>query len=143
MAKKAEEQLANSFEYVGKTHATDIDVLQACKLLASWSKDHVENLISQIEKYATEKNDAPKNLTSIHFKAGTGALDLFRDLHGLWLLTCDVEMCYIIISQAAKALRDKDLELACEQFCTYSNRQKAWLQTKIKTSASQVLVVAD
>ena len=143
LAKSAEEQLARAFEMIGKKHATDIEVLHGCKLLSSWSKDHVENLKLQIEKYGEKNIDEPKHLASVLLKTKIGSLGLLRDLHGLWLLACEVEMCYIIVSQAAKALRDKDLELMCEQFCEYANRQKIWLQTKIKNSASQTLVVAE
>jgi hypothetical protein len=143
LAKNAEEQLALAFETIGKKHATDIDVLQTCKLLSAWSKDHVENLKLQIEKYGQKNSSEPKHLASVVLKTKMGSLGLLRDLHGLWLMACEVEMCYIILSQAAKALRDKALELMCEQFCEYTNRQKMWLQTKIKTSASQTLVVAD
>ena len=142
LAKSAEEQLAMAFEAIGKKHATDIEVLQSCKVLSSWSKDHAENLSLQIEKYGQKNANEPKHLASVLLKTKMGSLALLRDLHGLWLLACETEMCYIIISQAAKALRDRELELMCEQFCEYTNRQKAWLQTKIKTSASQILVVA-
>ena len=142
LAKNAEEQLALAFHMIGKKHASDIEVLQTCKVLSSWSKDHAENLKLHIEKYGQENINEPKRLASALLKVRMGPLALLRDLHGLWLLACEAEMCYVIISQAAKALRDKELELACEQFCEYTNRQKAWLQTKIKTSASQILVVA-
>jgi hypothetical protein len=143
LVKNAEEQLALAFEMIGKKHATDIEVLHGCKLLSRWSKDHVENLKLQIEKYGEKNIDEPKHLASVLLKTKMGSLALLRDLHGLWLLACEVEMCYMIIPQAAKALRDKELELMCEQFCEYTNRQKAWLQTKIRNSASQILVVAD
>ena len=143
LVKNAEKQLALAFEMIAKKHSTDIEVLHSCKLLSRWSKDHVENLKMQIEKYGQKKADEPKHLASVLLKTKMGSLGLLRDLHGLWLLVCEVEMCYIIVSQAAKALRDKDLELMCEQFCEYANRQKIWLQTKIKNSASQTLVVAE
>ena len=142
LVESAEEYLANAFEKTGRKHAVDIDVLQACKTLASWSRDHVENIRLQIEKYGRKKDDEPGDLSSVLLKSRMGAMGLLRDLHGLWLMTCEVEMCYIIIGQAAKALRDKDLELLCEQNCTYTNRQKAWLQTKIRTSSSQTLVAS-
>lgn len=139
---KAEEELASCLEKATLKHATDIDVMTTCKILASWSKDHVENLKLKSEKYGVKKHDEPSQLASIALKTKMGSLGLLRDMHGLWLMACEVEMCYIILSQAAKALRDKELILLCEEYCGFTNRQKAWLQTKIKTSASQTLVAA-
>ena len=143
LAKTAEEQLALAFEMIGKKHAVEIDVLHNCKLLSSWSKDHAENLKAQMEKYGEKKINEAKDISSALFNTKMGSLALLRDLHGLWLLACEVEMCYIILSQAAKALRDRELELLSEQCCEHTGRQKAWLQTKIKTAASQILVVAE
>jgi hypothetical protein len=72
-----------------------------------------------------------------------GALGLLGNLQGLWLMAGEVEMGYIILNQAAQALRDKELELSCRQLETQTHRQKAWLLTKIKHAASQTLVVAE
>jgi hypothetical protein len=143
LIRSAEEKLALAFERVGKQHAVEIDVLQMCKLFASWSLDHVENLKPVIEVYGENKDDEAKDLFSALFETRMGALGLLRDLQGLWLMTCEVEICYKIIILAAQALRDKDLELGCEQFVSQTLRQKAWLHTKISHSASQTLVVAE
>jgi hypothetical protein len=139
----AEEKLAQAFERVGKKHAVDVDVLQTCKLFASWSLDHAENLKLMVEKYDAKKDDEAKDLSAVLFENRMGALGLLRDLHALWLMASEVEICYKIILQAAQALRDKELELSCEQFSSHTLRQKAWLLTKIRHSASQTLVVAE
>jgi hypothetical protein len=143
LIRSAEQKLAQAFERVGKQHAVEIDVLQMCKLFASWSLDHTENLKLLIEKYGEKKDDEPKDLSSALFETRMGALGLLRDLQGLWLLTGEVEICYIILNQAAQALRDRELELSCRQFGTQTHRQKSWLLTKIKHAASQTLVVAE
>ena len=142
LVRSAEEKLAQAFERVGKQHATEVDVLQTCKLLASWSLDHAENLKLMIEKYGEKKDDEAKDLSAALFETRMGALGLLRDLHGLWLMASEVEMCYTVILQAAQGLRDKELELACKEFSAQTIRQKAWLTTKIKHSASQTLIVA-
>lgn len=143
LIRRAEEKLAEAFERVGKQHAVEIDVLHMCKLFSSWSLDHVENLKLLVEKYGEKKNDEPKELSSVLIETRMGALGLLRDLQGLWLMASEVEMCYIILNQAAQALRDKELELSCRQFGTKTHRQKSWLLTKIKHAASQTLVVAE
>jgi hypothetical protein len=143
LIRNAEEQLAKAFEKTGKQHAVEIDVLQTCKLFASWSKDHAENIKILIEKYGEKTDDEAKDLSSALFETRMGALGLLRDLQGLWLMAGQVELSYIILNQAAQALRDKELELSCRQFGTQTYRQKSWLLTKIKHAASQTLVVVE
>jgi hypothetical protein len=143
LIRRAEEKLAGAFERVGKQHALEIDVLQMCKLFASWSLDHAENLKLLIEKYGEKKDDEPADLSSALFETRMGALGMLRDLQALWLMTGEMEIYYIILNQAAQALRDKQLELSCRQFGTQTHRQKSWLLTKIKHAASQTLVVAE
>jgi hypothetical protein len=143
LIRRAEEKLAEAFERVGKQHAVEIDVLQMCKLFASWSLDHAENIRLLIEKYGEKKDDEPKDLSAALFEMRMGALGMLRDLQGLWLMAGEVELCYIILNQAAQALRDKELELSCRQFGTQTYRQKSWLLTKIKHAASQTLVAAE
>jgi hypothetical protein len=143
LIRRAEEQLAEAFEKAGRQHALEIDVLQMCKLFASWSKDHAENIQFLIKKYGEKKDDEPHDLFSAVIETRMGALGMLRDLQGLWLMAGEVEMCYIVLLQAAQALRDKELELSCRQFGTFTHRQKSWLLTRIKHAASQTLVVAE
>lgn len=143
LLRSAEEQLATAFETVGKQHAVEIDVLQMCKLFSSWSLNHAENIKQLIEKYGEEKDDEPADLYAALIETRMGALGLLRNLHGLWLMASEVEMCYMILLQAAQALRDTELELSCRQFGTETYRQKSWLTTRIKHAASQALVVAE
>jgi hypothetical protein len=143
LVRRAEEKLAEAFERVGKQHAVEIDVLHMCKLFKSWSLNHAENLKLLIEKYGEKKDDEPKDLSSALIETRMGALGMLRDLQGLLLIASEVEICYIILNQAAQALRDKELELSCRQFGTQTHRQKSWLLTRIKHSASQALVVAE
>lgn|SRR6476660_1844588 len=142
LAINAEEELADAFKMIAKKHATEVEVVRNCKLLSGWSTEHVENLKMQVEKYGEKNIHQANHISSNLFKTKPGSLGVLRDLHGLWLLACEVEMCYMVLSQGAKALRDSELELMSEQYCEYTGRQKVWLQTKIKSSASQVLIGA-
>lgn len=139
----AEKELTESLQKVAIKHVADVDVMITCKTLAAWSEDHVENLKKRSEKYGVKKHSEPAALANVVLNFNMSSLGLLSDLHGLWLMACEVEMCYIILSQAAKALRDKELTLTCEQYCTFTNRQKAWFQTKIKSMASQTLVATE
>jgi hypothetical protein len=53
----------------------------------------------------------------------------------------NIKLCWIILLQSAKALRDTELKLSCLQSGKQTKRQTEWLMTKIKESTSQVLTV--
>jgi hypothetical protein len=139
--KRCEEELAKSFKIVAKHHVLEPDVHEMCNLLASWSLDHAQNLQLMIDRYGAEENTEPDRLGYSILKMRTGSLGLLRDLHDLWLMTIEVKLCWIILLQSAKALRDTKLKLACLQFGKQTKRQSEWLMTKIKMSSSQVLTV--
>jgi len=129
---------------VARHHAVEPDIYQMCMKLGSWSANHVENLKKFVERYSEEKNREPDKLKrSLFDKPRTGSLGLIRDLHDLWLLTNEVQLCWIVLLQAAQALRDKELELACQQFDKQTQKQLEWLLTRIKQAAPQALVVAE
>jgi hypothetical protein len=139
--KRCEEELAKAFKVVAKHHILEPDVHEMCNLLASWSLDHVQNLQLMIDRYGEEENTEPDRLDYSLLKIRTGSLGLLRDLHDLWLMTSEVKLCWIILLQSARALRDTKLKLACLQFGNQTKRQSEWLLTKIKMSSSQVLTV--
>jgi hypothetical protein len=58
------------------------------------------------------------------------------------LLANEIHLCYIILLQAARALRDLEMEKICQQFDEQTERQILWLLTRIKQAAPQALVVA-
>jgi hypothetical protein len=135
---RCEEELAKAFKVVAKHHILEPDVHEMCNLLASWSLDHVENLQTMILRYGDEEEKEPDRLDYSILTMRTGSLGLLRDLHDL---VNEVKLCWIILLQSAKALRDTKLKLACLQFGAQTRRQGEWLMTKIKQSTSQVLTV--
>jgi ferritin-like metal-binding protein YciE len=139
----SEQQLSNAFTEIAKHHGDEPDIYQTCQLLSSWSQRHVEALKPVIDRYSEEKSDEPERLTQTLFEEPrSGSLALLRDLHDLWLLAQEVSLCWIVLLQAARALRDKELEAVCEQFDGETRRQISWLMTRIKHVAPQTLVVA-
>jgi hypothetical protein len=139
-----EQKLAAAFERVAAQHSFEPDVLQMCKKFESWCLDHVENIKKLIDRYGEKNDDEADDISDALFdKPRMGALGLVRDLHGLWLLANEVEMCWIILNEAAQALRDEELQLSSSQFGGQIHRQITWLTTRIKQAAAQALVVAD
>ncbi|WP_245602825.1 hypothetical protein [Gloeothece verrucosa] len=59
------------------------------------------------------------------------------------MLANEVYLCWIVLLQAARALRDSELETLCQQFDGETKRQISWLITRIKHIAPQTLVVAE
>lgn len=139
----SEQQLADAFTTIADHHGDEPDIAQTCQLLSSWSREHVQALKPLIDRYCEQKSEEPERLSKTLFEEPrTGSLALLRDLHDLWLLANEVHLCWIVLSQAAKALRDKELEAACENLGGQTKRQIAWLLTRIKQAAPQSLVVA-
>ena len=140
----SEKDLAKAFLSVAKHHRDEPDIFQMCQKLASWSEGHVSNLKKFIDRYSENKSSEPDKLKKTLFsKPRSGSLALLRDLHDLWLLANEVQLCWIVILQAARSLRDKELELACQQFDSQTQKQLSWLLTRIKQAAPQALVVAE
>jgi hypothetical protein len=140
---RSELDLVDAFKTIADHHGEEPDVYNMCKLLASWSEEHVKDIKSLVDRYSEEKSDEPDRLKqSLFEQPRSGSLALVRDLHDLWLLANEIHLCYIILLQAARALRDLEMEKICQQFDEQTDRQILWLLTRIKQAAPQALVVA-
>jgi ferritin-like metal-binding protein YciE len=139
----SEQQLADALLQVAQHHHDEPDVEETCELLASWSRQHLTQLNPVIERYAEAKSDEPERLTQTLFQQPrTGSLALLRDLHDLWLLANEVQLCWSVLEQASKALRDRELESLCTECSAQTKRQVNWLLQRIRQAAPQALVVA-
>jgi len=138
---RREEALAKAFKKAASRHTGEPDVAGMCKVFASWSLDHAENLRGLLERYATGEDNRLDQSGRLKLTIHNGRLGLLQDLHELWLMTNEVILCWTILTQAAKALRDTKLELASSQYSEHTQRQLNWLTSKIKQSVSQYLTV--
>lgn len=140
----SEQQLADAFRKVAGQHGDEPDVFQTCQLLANWSQQHAEALKPLVDRYSEEKSDEPERLRQVLFESPrSGGLGLLRDLHDLYLLATEVQICWTVLSQAAQGLRDQALKAICDEFDKTTKRQLTWLMTRIKQAAPQTLIVAD
>ncbi|MGH6914729.1 MAG: hypothetical protein ACREH3_13605, partial [Geminicoccales bacterium] len=87
--------------------------------------------------------DEPERLHSELF-AGTrgGPLGLLRDLHDLYLMACECDICWTLVGQAAQGARDRDLSEVVERCEGETAIKIKWLETRMKQAAPQALVVA-
>lgn len=140
---QSEQELAQALRTVARHHRQEPDILQTCQLLAKWSEQHRERIAPLLARYREQKEPEPDKLKQSLFAGPReGSLALLRDLHDLWLLASEVKLCWTVLMQAAKALRDQELQSACEELGQETQRQLDWLQTRIKQAAPQILVVA-
>ncbi len=112
----SEQQLADAFGAIARHHGDEPDICQNCLLLSSWSQQHVQALKPFVARYLEEKSEESERLTKTLFEEPhSGSLALLRDLHDLWLMANEVSLCWIVLLQAARTLRDKELEAVCER----------------------------
>jgi hypothetical protein len=95
-----------------------------------------------IERYREESSREPDRLRNALFEGRrTGGIGLLRDLHDLWLAAAEVHLGYEALEQAARALHAKELVKACRTLGQETDRQMAWLRTRIDQAAPQALIV--
>ncbi|HJU06702.1 MAG TPA: nitrate reductase [Nitrospiraceae bacterium] len=142
LAHRSEHHLADAFTNVAHHHMPEPDIYATCTLMASWSKGHAEKLRPFIERYGEEKSKKAERLHEALFdETRTGGVGLLHDLHDLWLATSAVHLGYEALKQAAFALHDQALVETCQTFGHETDRQLAWLRTRIDQAAPQALVV--
>jgi rubrerythrin len=144
LARSAEEHLAAAYKKVMAQHAFEPDVVEMCEKFRRWSQQHMERLEGLLKKFEVHRDDEVDDISEALFsKPRMGGFGMLRDLHGLWLLVHEAQICWIVLFQASQVLRDADMEAACREAGERSKRQAMWLLTKIKSAAPQVLVVAE
>lgn len=144
MVHKSQQDLAGAFMKVSKHHGHEPDIKETCQLLASWSYILVGKMQPFADKYKEEKNKEPDRLMRSLFKEPRkGGMGLLRDLQDIWLMASEAEVCSVILEQAAFGLRDQALVTLCNEINAQSKRQINWLLTRMKSVATQTLIVAE
>jgi hypothetical protein len=138
-----ERELAEALGQVAHHHAAEPDVVATCTLLAGWSREHVAALAPAIARYREADEPEAEDVHSELFRGPrSSGVGLVRDLHDLWVLASQTRMAWTVLQQAALALRDRELVDLAERCGGETDRQLAWLRTRIKQAAPQALVVA-
>lgn len=144
MLHRGQQDLNRAFIKVSEHHGDEPDIKATCMLLAGWSRTLTEQIKFFAEKYGEEKNEEPDKLMRTLFEGPRkGPMGLLRDLQDLWVLAQEAELAGIILEQAAFGLRDEKLITVCNHVSAYAKRQASWLLTRMKSIATQTLIVAD
>jgi hypothetical protein len=142
MVQDSETDLAKAFMTVSSHHHEEPDMRESCQLLSSWSRQKAESTCGFITRYGSQRDSEADRLYSDLFQGPRrGGLALLRDLHDLWLLATEAQICWTLLGQAAQALRDDELIHACRENTATTARQVAWLETRSKQAAPQTLLV--
>ena len=147
---RAEADLAQRLRTVGERHAAEQDLYHLGHTLARQSAEHVRRLAPFAESYGAKSREAdpesPGLLESVRHKGAellgrspASGTALLHDLLGLYLVAQEAEIAWVVLIQAATALRDADL-LAASPACPAETGPSAkWVRSRIKEVAPQVL----
>jgi len=124
--RERERELANALLALAEYHVGEPDICPTCQLLAAWSEAHVQ------------APDSPPAALEVR----RGSYGLLLALHDLCLLAQGVHLRWTVLGQVARALRDDELEAACAAMGQETDRQLAWLQTRIVELAPQALIAS-
>ena len=139
---EGERCLTKAFHEVAHQYIEEPDIHATSLLMASWSREQADGLKQFIVTYDTnQRADLQSSMKSLFEGSRSGGGGLLRDLRELWLAANEVYLEYEIVRQGAMALHDQALVAACEQSRLNTNRQLAWLRTRIDQLAPQTLVM--
>ncbi len=142
LLRERERELAEALRALADYHAGDPDVGATGQLLAGWSAAHVEALdalsLARPPGSVPEPVPPPPPAVEMH----SGSYGLLLDLQSVWLLAQDVHLRWTVLGQVARALRDVELEATCAALGAQTDRQVAWLHTRLVDAAPQALIAA-
>jgi hypothetical protein len=138
----ANEELVTACEYLSSQHGQNAEIREGAKVIGNFSRDVIERLQPFIVKYGDRTEKEPRKLRKTLFaKRRAGGFGLLRDLHALHVLAADAHVAAKVLKDAARELRDDELHALCLFAYGQNQRQQAWVDTMIKESAAQSLVV--
>ena len=138
---RCEKSLADGLCAVAAEQRDEPEIAGTAPLLAAWSYEHVERLEDAIATFGKTPQRDPKLLASAFFGGPrNGAAEVLDDLLELAMLAGEVQLLWALAGQGARVLRDEHLLEACDVLAAQTDRQKIWLETRIKAIAPQILI---
>ncbi|GAA1041273.1 hypothetical protein GCM10009557_64610 [Virgisporangium ochraceum] len=141
---RSQTELARAFREIADAHGDEPDVAITCQRLAEECEGDAGRLRPFADRYSEDAPDEPERLHSDLFRGTrSGGLGLLRDLHDLYLMAAECDICWTVVGQAAAGARDKDLLDTVTGGEKHAAGQLRWLRTRMKQAAPQALVVAE
>jgi hypothetical protein len=147
----AESDLAKELRSIGERHAVEHDLYHLGHTLANQCSDHLEHLAPFATRYGAKPREdgvaeSPNLLETLRHKSAEllgrseiSGLLLLRDLRNLYLSAQEAEIAWVILAQAAQAVRDRELLQTVSLCHEEAEARGKWLRTRIKEAAPQVL----
>ena len=147
----AEVALASKLSEIGERHAAEHDLYHLSHTLVRQGADHLRRLVPFGDSYGTAVRphrigDSPGMLASVRHTASdvtgrseSSGLPLLRDLRQLYLVAQEAELAWLILAQAARAVRDHELLQVATSCQEDAEARGTWLRTRIKETAPQAL----
>lgn len=142
VARRVESELAAALRTIAEAHSDEPDVFHLCRTLAGQSDDHVARLEEFIDRYCEGPPDEARLRSALFTAPRNNGLRLVRDLMELYLMTCEGDVTWMVLRQAAQAARDAELLAFVTECQSDTATQMKWLKTRLKQAAPQALVVA-
>ncbi len=140
---RAELALADAYEQTAAGHPAEADVRHLLPQFAAACRRHAELLGPHAERYGEEAPEEPERLHSEIFRGNrSGPIGLLRDLQDLLLMATEADVAWSLVGQAAKGLRDAELQDVVDRCDGETAVQLKWLRGHMKVAAPQALVVA-
>jgi len=141
-ARGNEEQLVSVFALMADRHQRTADIRDESTMMATWSKEHIELLAPLAEKYGKTVSERPERLRSA-LLSGTrmGGLGELMDLKDVALLLQEQALTWTALSEAAQALRDKDMVDVVTRCSAETERQLEWFKGRFKQASAQAIAI--
>ena len=142
LVQASEQELVNVFGWLADRHHGDYEIHQGCRLLAQWSRAHLDTLLPFVNRHGSTVSSDPGRVRSVLFCGmRVGSYGLLRDLQDLLLLIHQTRTAWTSLAQAAKAMQDVDMVEAAMRCATETDRQIDWACSHVKFAAPQALTV--
>jgi hypothetical protein len=140
---RSEKSLADGLSAVAAAHRDEPEILGTAPLLASWSYDHVDRLDDALGAFGKKPPLDPKLLAGALFGGPReGPAGMLGDLLELAMLAGEVQLLWALAGQGARVLRAEHLLDLCTTLPVQTDRQKIWLETRIKAISPQILIAS-
>jgi hypothetical protein len=145
LSRQAQVALADAWSKLADGHRDEADVRLLARRFATSTNDHGKQLDTFVGKHdGSSSTEAPENFDALTFRGTrTGGLGLLRDLHDITLLTTECDLMWMLLAVGAQGVHDSELLDLSRAGQTDTKSQLDWLQSRMKQTAPQALLVAD
>ncbi len=137
LVKASEEQLGVAFGVVRERHAQEAEVAAGLRTMTRATAARLGELENVIRRYGRAQTPPePERLRATLFQGpGGGRPRRLEDLRDLALLAGHAHRAWASLGQAAKGLRDRQLDALCERSAEELGRLLGWIQEGERESA--------